>query len=201
MKITTLNTEQLDATQEVGNIAAAYAATSLSKLCGQTILIEVSDARIVPVDKIPSSLGEKESRVAAVYMDVNEGNNGSILLVFPYEMAIKLSSIFLKDSELNGELTEDGLAAISEISNICISSYLNAISKLLNLTFIPSPPTIAVDMLGAILETPASVIGETADHAIVVSTKFIYNNEAMVGFILFMPDLDLLEKILKKFGV
>ena len=45
---------QQDALQEVGNIAAASAATSLSNLLNERVMIEVTTSRVIEMEKIPT---------------------------------------------------------------------------------------------------------------------------------------------------
>lgn len=137
-----------------------------------------------------------------IYIDVYEQERGIILFVFPYKNALRLSSMFLgKSDDPNREIDEDDRSAISEIGNICACAYLNAISKFLDITLMPSPPGIAIDMLQAIMEFPASLIGQRSEYAIVIETQFIHRNEAFPGLILFMLDPPSQELILKRFGV
>ena len=115
---------------------------------------------------------------------------------------MRLSSMFLDKSEdSERKFEEDDKSAICEIGNICACAYLNAISKFLGITLIPSPPGLAIDMLGAILEFPASVIGNRSDLAIVIESKFIYRGEEFPGMILFMLEPKSQELILSRFRV
>jgi chemotaxis protein CheC len=193
---------QMDAMREMGNIAAAHAATALSKLLAEEILIDVSESHLYLVEDLPNGLNFISDKVAVVYIDVHKDERGIILFVFPYEKALRLSNMFLRKSlDHNRDLNEDDQAAICEIGNICACAYLNAISKFLGITLMPSPPGLAVDMLGAILEFPASIIGDRSDLALVIETKFIYDNEAFPGLMLFMMEPKSQDLILNKFGV
>jgi chemotaxis protein CheC len=193
---------QMDALREMGNIAAAHAATALSKLLSEEILIDVSESHLYLVEDLPNGLNLMADKVAVVYIDVHQDERGIILFVFPYDKALRLSNMFLRQAVGNkSDLDENDEAAICEIGNILACAYLNAISKFLGITLIPSPPGLAVDMLGAILEFPASIIGDRSDLALVIESKFIYEGEAFPGLILFMLEPKSQELILTRFGV
>jgi chemotaxis protein CheC len=197
-----LDSYQMDAMREIGNIAAAHAATALSKLLGEDILIDVTESHLYMVEELPRAIGNIAENVAAVYIDVHEDERGIILFVFPYEKALRLSNMFLKKSSLTDrEIEDDDRSAICEIGNICACAYLNAISKFLNITLIPSPPGLAIDMLGAILEFPASLLGERSEVAMVIETQFTYTDEKFPGLILFLLDPPAQELIMKRFGI
>jgi chemotaxis protein CheC len=135
-------------------------------------------------------------------MNLEEDNRGIILMILPKLKGIQLSNMFFgKDKGSDREIVEDDREAITEIGNICVCAYLNAISKFLDISLIPAPPGLAVDMLGAILEFPASIIGEDSDYAIVIETKMIYGDDVFPGLILFLPDNEAQNLIMERFGV
>jgi chemotaxis protein CheC len=193
---------QMDALREMGNIAAAHAATALSKLLSEEILIDVSESHLYQVEELPNSMNLIADKVAVVYIDIHKDERSIILFVFPYDKALRLSNMFLKTPmDRNRVMNDDDQAAICEIGNICACAYLNAISKFLEITLIPSPPGLAVDMLEAILEFPASIIGDRSDLALVIETKFVYDSEAFPGLILFLMEPQSQDLILKRFGI
>jgi chemotaxis protein CheC len=195
--------DQMDALREVGNIAAAHAATALSKLVGENIMIDVTDCRILHVEELPSSLQNMDDEVAAIYVNVNEGEeDGTMLVMFPHDMALWLSSMLMrKVHDESRELDDNDRSALSEIGNIVACAYLNAISKFLTVTLIPTPPGLAIDMLMPILQFPACIIGERSDYAVVIETEFIRRDEAFYGILLFMPDSELLSSMVRRFGL
>ena len=52
---------QEDALCELRKIAAAHAATALSELLTEKILIDVSESHILPIEKIYTSIGQESS--------------------------------------------------------------------------------------------------------------------------------------------
>jgi chemotaxis protein CheC len=182
---------QIDALNEMGNIAAAHAATALSKLLGEDIMIDVPESHLYRVEDLPQNIGKSDDNVAVVKIDILKEERGMILFMFPYKKVLQLTSLFFKKgNDPNRELDEDDRSAILEIGNICACAYLNALSKFLDITLIPSPPGLAIDMPEAILEFPAALMGERSEYAIVIETKFIQGNEAFPGTILFIFDIE-----------
>lgn len=194
--------DQMDALREIGNIAAAHAATALSKLVGENIFIDVTDCRILHVEELPNALDHMNEMVAAVYVKVNEDEDGTMLVLFPEDMALWLSAMLMrKDHVASHEIDDNDRSALSEIGNICACAYLNAISKFLKITLMPTPPGLAIDKLVPILEFPACIIGERSNHAVVIETEFIRRDEKFYGILLFMPDSNLLSQMVKRFGL
>jgi len=168
--------------------------------------VDFSESNAISVENLPSSIGSPTEEVITTYMKVSKDSmredNGMIFLVFPHEKALRIAEVFQKKAP--GTLTrldENDNAALIEIGNICICSYLNALSKFLDATFIPTPPAIASGMLGAILQLPASLAAQRSTYAIVINTKFIRGKDKVYGFLMLIPDLAMRRAMLSRFGV
>jgi chemotaxis protein CheC len=90
--------------------------------------------------------------------------------------------------------------AICEIGNICASAYLNAVSRFTDITMMPSPPGVAVDMLRAILQFPAALVEADSDSSVVIKTMFKYGTNTGFGFMLYIPDRESQLVLIEKFG-
>ena len=123
------------------------------------------------------------------------------MLVVSQEMAIDLADMILgRDHDDEHMLDEMDQDAICEIGNICASAYLNAVSKFTDITTIPSPPGVAVDMLQAILQFPAALVEAESDSSVVIKTHFVYGKEVLFGFMLYIPDHDSQMVLMQKFS-
>ena len=97
-------------------------------------------------------------------------------------------------------MTEIELSALKEVGNIITGAYLNSLSMLTGLSMLPSVPSIAVDMMGAILSVPAIAFGIEADEILLVDTQFS-SDVQMEGYFIMLPDMDSYAKILKALGM
>ena len=191
---------QLDALREVANIGAGHAATALSQMVGETIMISVPTINIARLEDVPPQVSGPEEPVAAVLMHMLGDLTGRTLLVFPKPTAIRLSELMLRrphgSSKDLGELEQ---SAIKEAGNILSGAYLNALSDFMGMVLLPSPPTLVVDASGAIL-TPAR-LGEsfTSEYVFVVETEFYMQDlkERLRGFFFLLPDPASLHAILR----
>jgi chemotaxis protein CheC len=191
---------QLDALREVANIGAGHAATALSQMTGQTIMIAVPTINIAPLEDVPPQIGTPEEPVAAVLMNMLGDLTGRTLLVFPKPTAIRLAELLLRRSHAGeGELTELEQSAIKEAGNILSGAYMNALSEFMGLMLLPSPPSLAIDMSRAVLTTAYLQFGCDRDLVFCVETEFfmLEANERVRGFSLLLPDLASLKAILR----
>ena len=186
---TTLSERELDALKEAGNIAAAHAATALSKLISEKIMIDVTECNLTKVDKFKGLFGKTEDSAIVINMDIPNRDLCSIMMFFPFHSAIELCDMFYKRaSGTTNELSTKEIGALAEIGNICICAYLNALSKLLNIMYMPAPPEVASDSINSVLEKAASESSLVNDYAILIETNFLHNSHANKGHFLFILD-------------
>ena len=198
--IRSLKAIQLDALREVANIGAGHAATALSQMTGDTIMISVPTINIARLEDVPPQITAPEEPVAAVLMNMLGDLTGRTLLVFPRPTAIRLSELMLRrPARADGELGELEQSAIKEAGNILSGAYLNALSDFMGLMLLPSPPSLAIDMSSAVLTTAYLQFGTDRDYVFCVESEFHMQElgEKLRGFFLLLPDVASLHAILR----
>ena len=191
---------QLDALREVANIGAGHAATALSQMTGETIMISVPTINVARLEEVPPQITRPEEPVAAVLMHMLGDLTGRTLLVFPKPTAVRLSELMLRRPQ--GSSTDLGVleqSAIKEAGNILSGAYMNALSDFMGLMLLPSPPSLAVDMSDAVLTTAYLQFGTDRDYVFCVESEFymIDSGERLRGFFLLLPDIASLHAILR----
>lgn len=192
---------QLDALREVGNIGAGNAATALSDMITDKVLISVPELKVIDVKEMASILGGPENEVVGILVNMTNDINGMLLFILDKQFTHLLINILL-DENLEGfeSITEMGMSALKEVGNMLSGSYVNAISMMTNLDIRLSTPQIALDMVGAILSYPAAEFGIMGDKLLFIEENFISGKESIRSHLLIMPDTDSLDKILKILG-
>ncbi len=190
----------LDALREVANIGAGHAATALSELTGQRIMISVPTINFARLEEVPPHLDPAEEPVAAVMMNMIGDLSGRTLLVFPDLTARRLAELMLRRpvSPLL-ELTPLEESAIKEAGNILSGAYMNALSEFLGLILLPSPPTLAIDVSRAVLSTAYLQFSFDRDYVFCVESEFLMEDiaERLHGFFLLLPDGASLQAMLR----
>ncbi|HEY3420862.1 MAG TPA: chemotaxis protein CheC [Methanomassiliicoccales archaeon] len=198
----TYTPDQIDALREIGNIGASHASTALTTLLNQDILVDVPECFICKTLEAPYVLGDAEQTVVAVYLDAYGRGKGSMLLILSEDIARKMTDMLLwREHDPARAISEDDNDAISEIGNICGSAYLNAISNLLGVTMLPSPPGFAVGMLGAVLEYPTTMASEEYDYLVIIKTHFITDKQRFPGYFIYIPDRETERLLMDRFGL
>lgn len=201
MDIDILDEKSLDALKEVANIGAGGAATALGQMMSKKIEMKVPCVKVLEFNQVPDILGGAEKIVVAVYFKFTKDITGNIMFAMDMDSAKSLSNGIYPRERVDEGLDEMDLSVLSEIGNIVAGSYVNALSTLTGLDIIISIPSISVDMAGAILSVPATQFGLMADHAIMIETTFIEDENMISGDFFLLPEIDSFKKILKVLGV
>ena len=198
---------ELDAIKEVGNIGTGNAATALSGLLSQKIRMEVPQTEIVSIYEIGEHYGDPTEIVGAVFVRSLGGFRCSLIFMQKEEDADLMVEMLLKQQFGTyipvDEIPEDMKdSALSEVGNIVLSSFLNAINVLIGTQHQISVPGVAHDMLSAVLDVVASIYGQMGETALLVNTELSVEGRAEIsGHIILIPDPDALEKLLEKLKV
>lgn len=196
-----LTPRQLDALREVANMGAGHAATALSTMTGQQIMISVPRLTVASLDEIPNQIAAPEEPVAAVLMRMEGDLTGLTLLVFPHPIALRVAGLMMrKPVTALGAIEE---SAIREAGNILSAAYLNALADFMGMTLLPSPPSLAVDMSDAVLSSTYVESAQGATHLMCVESEFHLQEaqERLRGFFLLLPDPASLRRILQTIRV
>jgi chemotaxis protein CheC len=195
-----LGPRQLDALREVANIGAGHAATALSRMVNQKIMVDIPEIKVVRIEDVGEILGEPDEIVSAVMMQLLGDVTGRTVQIFPWRTAVQLTSILL-NRELAGGPEDFGeleQSALKEVGNILVGAYINALSEFMGLMLIMSPPAIAIDTAQAVLTTSYLNFGEHHDYVFSVNTRLGMDRNTDLGaHFLLLPDDASLKVILR----
>lgn len=193
---------QLSVISEIGNVGAGNAATALSEILADRIMMSVPELRLIDVSNMTTILGGPENEVVGILVNMTDDVEGMLLFLLNKQFICKLIKVLLnKEITSFDEISEMDMSAITEIGNILAGSYINAMSAMTNLNIWLSPPQVAIDMVGAILSYPAAQFGAMGDKLLFIEEDFLSGEETIKSHLLIMPDLKSLNKILTSLGV
>ena len=201
LDIENLNDFMIDILKELGNIGAGNAATSLASMISKKIDMEIPNVRVLEFKDVATILGGEENLIVGIYFELSEDIVGNMMFALDLESAINLTNILYNRKKEGTELDEMDMSALSEVGNILASSYANSLSALTGLKIFISVPSLTVDMAGAILSVPAIQFGHFGDHALMIETVFMEDDNLVSGNFFLLPDPESFNKILKSLGV
>ena len=190
-----LSSLEIDTLREIGSIGTGNAATALSQMIGKEV-------RIMGYNEAIEWIGGPEQVTAGVLVGMSGQMSGVMLSVQ------KLGFINLVLEQMLGHPIEDyhqldelGKSTLVEVGNIMISTFINALSGLSNISVNLTVPAFAVDMQGAILSVPMAAYGGMSDYLMTIGGNFVCEEEQVPCRLLLSPDLGSLNFLLKKLGV
>lgn len=205
MKITRydeMNGLGLDLIREIGSIGTGNAATALSSLLGKGVRMTLPDVQILGYNEAIKFLGDPEEIVAAILVKMTGEINGLMLFILKLDFINEvLNSVMHEKIDDYYQLNVLETSALEEIGNIIISSYVNAMSTLSDVTINLSVPDIAVNMLGGILSVPMVEFGYQTDKMMMISGQFIIGGKVLHSDLLMMPDIESLNFLMEKLGI
>ncbi|MDD1678263.1 MAG: chemotaxis protein CheC [Methanomicrobiales archaeon] len=191
-----LTANQYDALRELGNIGAAHAATTLSQMLLSGIDMTVPEIQLLDIANIYQHVGDETSALIVFQIQGEVSNGGYILLHLPRASAIRLVNILLGNTDISAGAEMD-TSAIIEIGNIMVSAFLDATAGLLNLVMLPSPPSFALDMPHAAIETILAQQNEDLNEVVLFRTELRSQDALITANLLLLPNPPMLRQILE----
>ena len=193
------STVQLDALKEVINIGGGNAATSLSQLINKPVHMTVPTIEVMEYEDMFEQVMSEDTMIDAVLTKMFGQAEGVFLLVGLEEDMKHLASIMLpENSEINPEMID---SALKELANILVNSFLNAVTKLLDINLLTSIPLLTRDMFGAIVSSVYMESGQYDDTILILKNEFYYMGERMEAALYFVPTPGVLDKLFGLLGV
>lgn len=190
-----------DVLKEIGNIGAGNAMTALSQMIQCKVDMKVPQVRLLDFNEVGNLVGGEEQIMLGVLLGVEGDITGSMMFLIGEDNAKHLiQKITMGMLPPGTEFEEMGLSAMKEVGNIITGAYLNSLSTLTNLKIYPTPPSLTVDMAGAILSVPAVQFGILGDKILMIQSQF-YDEIELDGYFILIPDLESYSKILVSLGL
>jgi chemotaxis protein CheC len=195
LDFTKIPQQKLDILTEAGNIGAGNAVTALSQLLNKRVDMSVAKVRIKSINELSNVLGDEESYIAAMLIEVLGDIKGMLILALETESAKQMVATILGTAVISlEEFGEMEFSVLCETGNILAGSYLSALSNITGLELAPSTPEMAIDMAAAILSFPAIEFTKDGNNMLFVETRFSEDANTLNGmYILVLEDLGLEE--------
>ena len=172
----------------IADIGFQRASRGLTEMTGVTTEAKAAQVRRVLLTKVPELVGGPEAVVTGIYLRVNGEIDGHMVLMLPVNDACQLASMMLEEPpDPDNALSEMAKSALGEVGNITGASFLGALADASNLILTPSPPTIIVDMSGAVLDTMLAELGMESEDVFVIDTVFSQKEREVNAVFLVLP--------------
>jgi chemotaxis protein CheC len=187
---------QLDALRELANVGSGTASTALSIMLGRSVDISVPSALVLPMGEAVGSIGNAEDDVTGIVLGVFGDMEATVLLLVSPSHAALMCGLLGVPAD-----SEYGESALMEIGNIVGSSYINALAMMTGMSIEPTPPSIATDMLAAIVESVLAGRAGAGDVALLLDSDMIVEGEDCAVSFLLVPDRGGVDQLLARLGL
>lgn len=189
---------QLDIFKEAASIGASYAATALSQIVRQTIMIKVPRFSIVEVKRFPETFGEAK-RVVCISLRVLGDVMGGILLILTWDRSLALANMIRGEGSGTTKVLNDlDQSALKECGSIVTASYLRAMGQFMDISLVHSVPRLAVGNLGDVMKDVFKELSRRAKIAFCIDTEFAELNNKITGHFVLIPEAEGLEVMLSR---
>lgn len=197
-----LNDMHLDVLREIGNIGSGNAASSLSQMIGQAVYIDVPDVRILDSSQVIELMGGPETMIAGLMVCLTGDIEGMMMFLIDQQFASVLLQALMgiENTDFN-DIDDMSKSAIQEMSNIMTASFVNAIADMTSLTIDITAPAICIDMLGAIMNVPATFFANMSDKILFIQNEFGSEDPKAPAHIIMMPDIESLKRLMGSLGI
>jgi len=193
-----LSTVQADAIQELGNIGAAHAATTLSQMLGSTVEMSVPSIKAIDISELGNYMGDEPAAMVAFELQGDIPHGGYIIFYISRESAVRLTNTMLGLTDMNRTLNEMDESALLEVGNIMVSAFLDATAELLGFIMLPSPPALSLDMAHAAMSSLIAQMGEEVDDVLLFSTELVCEEHKIDSDLIMLPETSTLAKIVEQ---
>jgi chemotaxis protein CheC len=187
---------QLDALRELANIGSGNAGTALGSMLGKTVDISVPTAAVLPLADAVAIAGRPDELRHGIVVPVVGDMEAIVLLLFPDADARTLCGIYGIEPS-----TPDGRSMLGEVGNILGTNSINVLGQMVSMNLEPRPPQVVEDMLGAILESVLLGRGEDVDHALILDSSLMVEDEQCSLSFLLLPNHGGVRQLLERLGL
>lgn len=175
---------------------------ALTEMSGKEIQAKLVKPYKIDVTSIPDVLGGADKVAVAVLLGIEHIPSFHIALVHTPEAAFNVVDIMLGNplgtTQGLGELE---LSTLGEMGNIMGTFFLNKISNTTGFELRPTPPSVRMDMTGAVLDHAIASLMMETDEVTMIEANYGTNTVKVDGVFAVMPSPMLQSQVMKAWGV
>ena len=157
---------------ELGSIGAGHAATSLSEILKQQVMIDIPRIGTFPPNMLPKFYHGQHMPATAVYIHLVGKLECHFLFIFEMPELKEITAMMTKNFfAQEGESSMES-SAIEELGNILIGSFLTAISDFTGTSLISTPPLLIGAPFDSIINDFVVKLSSASGEALVFDTCF-----------------------------
>ena len=146
---------------------ATSAADNITMMTGTETDVEVSRLRFVPIQDVPSEVGD--TTVAGTIFELHGQPSGYLAILFDESSAEEVAQGMIP-TETDPGIGEMERGALRELGNIMTSGFIDGWANVLGTSIEHTPPQFIHDMGSAVMDPLVSRLGRTQEHAFIIDS-------------------------------
>ncbi|ESP89521.1 chemotaxis protein CheC [Candidatus Halobonum tyrrellensis] len=177
--------DKLPAFNQLTKRGTQSAAENITMMTGTPTDVDVSRLRFVPVEDVPSEVGD-ETVVGTVF-ELQGLPSGYLAILFD-EPSAKAVAGGMIPTETDDGIGEMERGALRELGNIMTSGFIDGWANVLGTSIEHTPPQFVHDMGAAVMSPIVSQLGRTQEHAFIIDSTIRTPDEGVRCDIYALPD-------------
>ncbi|WFG39773.1 hypothetical protein GKO48_09125 [Candidatus Lucifugimonas marina] len=193
---------QLAAWDELITDAAKNSIRALTDMSGQDIQSTLVKPYKIDVTEIPNSLGGADKVAVGIMLGIEQIPSFHIALIHSPTTAYQVVDI-LMGSEIGTTtgLGEMEISALGEMGNVMGGYFLNTIGDKTGYELKPTPPSVRMDMTGAILDYAIASLMMETDEVTMIEANYGTAEAKVDGVFAVMPSPEIQGYVIDSWGV
>jgi chemotaxis protein CheC len=192
-----LNPQHTESLIELVNIAFGRAASSLSDLTGERVIISAPTAKVHPISELARVFEQfKNGDVATVHQIFTGSVSGNAFLLFDEEGALILTRLLSEDGNSTDSGTDLDRGILQEVGNILLGACLGTFGNILQVHISFSVPKININSLHSLIHS-FTIGKEELQYALVVLTELRLKESAVGGYLVLVLGISSLERLIQ----
>jgi len=197
-----INEIHIDVLKEIANIGSGNAASSLSRMIGRSVDIQIPEISIKGFNEATEVLGGPEAIMCGTLLFLSGGIKGMMMFLLPVDVVCDLVNMLMfTDIKSHEEIDEMGYSIIKECSNIMSASFVTAVADMTDMVIDISPPEATLDMLGSIMSVPSIYFADIGDSLLLMTNEMEIEGRKTRANVLLLPDMPSLSKLMGSLGI
>ena len=197
-----INEIHIDVLKEIANIGSGNAASSLSRMIGHSVNIQIPDIGILGFNEAIEALGGSEAIMVGTLLFLSGDINGMMMFLLPVDVVCDLVNMLMfTEIKSHEEIDEMGYSVINECSNIMSASFVTAVADMTDMFIDISPPEATLDMLGSIMSVPSIYFAKMSDTLLLIQNELEIEGKKTRACVLLLPDMPSLSKLMTSLGI
>lgn len=184
----------LELLRQLFGAATHEASAAMCRWTNGLVTLSLDEVVELPLEEVSAALGFGEELMTMVVLTLEGGPEGEMILAFDEVNGRHLAGSLLgRTAQAEGPWTDLEISAIKETGNILSCAYFNALTRLLGIALVPSPPEFLQDFGISVLEQALASQALSCDRVLVCQTRFQREAEKLNWSVLFLPHAQLRE--------